>query len=99
RRGGRRQVAGRGADALPAGRSPERGALAAGVLRLARWTPRRGVALAGREPAPRPARGDLVRRGARSILEGARAREAGARRGGARLLRTGGARVPAVGLR
>ena len=99
RRGGRRQDPGRGADALPAGRSAERGALAAGFCRLARRPARRGAALAGREPAPRPARGDLVRRGAGSILEGARAREAGARRRRARLVRAGGARVPAVGLR
>ena len=99
RRGRRSQDPGRGADALPAGRSLERGALAAGVRGLARRPPRRGGALAGREPAPRPARGDLVRRGARPILEGARAREAGARRRRARLLRAGGARVPAVGLR
>ena len=77
RRRGRRQDPGRGADPLPEGRPAQRGALAAGLRRLARRQARRGAALARREPAPRPARGDLVRRGARALLEGARARAAG----------------------
>ena len=73
----RRQAAGGDPDPLPEGRPAERGAVAAGVLRLARGARRRRAALAGREPAPRPARGDLVRRGARPVLEGPRVREAG----------------------
>ena len=43
RRGGRGQDSGRGADPVPQGRSAERGALAAGVRRLARRTARRGA--------------------------------------------------------
>ena len=77
RRGRRRQAAGRDPDALPEGRPAERGAVAAGVLVVARGARRRGAPLAGREPAPRSARGGLVRRGTRPVLEGARVREAG----------------------
>ena len=81
----RRQAAVRGADALPEGR-PAR-TRRCGGSRSRSWRARarrRGAALAGREPAPRPARGHLVRRGARPVLERARVREAGQDRRGAR---------------
>ena len=57
-------------DRYPAGRPAERGAVAAGAAGDPRAELGRGPPLAGREPAAHPARGDLVRRGARPVLEG-----------------------------
>ena len=77
RQGGR--AAGRSARPLSDRRHAGRGPLAAGAGRHPRGALARGPPLAGREPAPGPARGGLVRRGARLLLEGAGLHQAAGR--------------------